>query len=235
MTRLAKLVGSLAAALTLSAPAYGYVSTYQVGFGPHIGSGSISNGANVRNASGYSLSLERHWPLGTSGIAIGPRFEVSNSFLSTREKADGLKSAATYDNRFVAAGVTLSHSVGNDHTFAQGAYLSAVVGRGYTKLTVDESTDRTYKQNLFGKISGNYAAGELGGWIPLKGNFGLNIAFMGSMYRADQSDATGTYEGDEIAADGTLSLVQGGYEAGELDRQVTIRTYAAKVGLALGF
>ena len=115
--------------------------------------------------------------------------------------------------------------------------VSAVAGRGYSKLAVDESTDRTYKQNLFGDISGNYFGSEIGGWVPLQGNFGINLAVLSSVYKVDQSNAAGTYEGDEVDADGNLSLVEGRYGEGDGDlaKQVTMRTLAVKVGLALGF
>lgn len=231
----ARFVACVALYFTATGNAQAYVSSYQIGFGPHVGGGVLSNGATVRHTSGYSLAVERHWALGTSGLSIGPRFEIANTFVSSRAKDGGTKSVATYDNRFVAAGLTLSQSVGNDRTFAQGAYLSAVAGRGYSKLQVDESTARTFKQNLFGQIAGNYAAAEVGSWVPLKGDFGLNIAIMTTQYQADQSGATGTFEGDEIGPNGELSLTEGAHSTGTLDSRLTMRTVAAKIGLALGF
>lgn len=222
------------AMLGVSQPAAAFVSDYQIGFGPHVGGGSASNGDKVRHTSGYSLSVERNWQLGEQ-LFIGPRFEVTNTFVNMRGEQGDATNVSTYDNRIVAAGLRVGQSVGNDHTFAQGAYLTAVYGRGYSKLAVDETTDLTYKQSLYGNISGDYFGGELGGWVPLKGNFGLNLALVGSVYRANQEDATGTYEGDGVDENGQLYLTQGQYDAGELDSRIVMRTVAVKIGLSLGF
>lgn len=222
------------ATLGVSSAASAFGSDYQIGFGPHVGGGTVSNEAKVRHTSGYSLSVERNWQLGES-LFIGPRFEVTNSFVNMRAEQAGTTNISTYDNRIVAAGFRVGQAVGNDHTFAQGAYLSAVYGRGYSKLAVDETTERTYLQSLYGNISGDYFGGELGGWVPLKGNFGLNIAVVGSLYRANQAAATGTYQGDQVDDNGQLQLTQGEYSTGELDSRIVMRTLAAKFGLSLGF
>jgi hypothetical protein len=218
-----------------AAPGSG-VGAFVVGFGPYIGGGQMSNGARVRHTSGYTLSIERNFAVG-GGFTLGPRVEVGNGFVNARASGDGETDVATYDNRIVAGGVRLAHPIGNALTFAQSAYLTAVVGRGYSKLSIDETTDRTYKQSLYGGINGTYLGSELGVWVPLKGSFGLNLAALASSYTADQSEVGGTYQGDEIGADGSLSLVEGTWspEDGTLDDQVTMRTVAMKVGLSLGF
>jgi hypothetical protein len=212
------------------------VGEFVVGFGPYIGGGQMSNGAKVRHTSGYVMSLERNFAIGRS-FTLGPRVEVGNGFVNARASGDGETDVATYDNRIVAGGVRLARSVGTSRTFAQSAYMTAVVGRGYSKLSIDETTDRTYKQSLYGGINGTYVGTELGAWIPLKGSFGLNLAALASSYTADQSEVGGTYQGDEIGDDGSLSLVEGTWapEDGSLDDQVTMRTFALKVGLSLGF
>lgn len=226
----------LLVAASLAPAAFGAVSEYQLGFGPFVGGGDISTGARVRTTSGYALSIERNWAL-SQNLALGPRFEFANAFVNTKETDGDSKTIATYDNRIVAAGFRLSRNVGNEHTFAQGVYLTAVAGKGYSKLSIDESTDLTYKQSLRGNISGNYFGGELGSWVPLKGSFGINVAFLSSIYEADQSDSPGTYQGDEIGPDGSLQLTQGQYEEGDgsLEKRVVMKTFAAKVGLSLGF
>lgn len=224
------------AALGFSPVSFAAVSEYQVGFGPYVGGGDISTGAKVRTTSGYALSIERNWALGAN-VALGPRFEFANAFVNTKKQDDDSKTIATYDNRIIAAGFRLSRNVGNDHTFAQGVYLTGVAGKGYSKLSIDESTERSYRQSLRGNISGNYFGGELGSWVPLKGNFGINLAALGSIYEADQSKSPGTYEGDEIGPEGNLQLTRGNYEEddGTLDDRVVMKTFALKVGLSLGF
>ena len=211
---------------------------YQVDFGPWVGSGSMSGGAKVTSTSGYSLAVARGFKVTDGGLTIGPRVEFSNGFLSAHSGADnGHGLTSTYDNRIFAGGVTISHPLGNAGTFAQGLYLNAMAGKAYSKLTVDDSADRTYLQNLYGNINGNYFAGELGAWIPIKGNFGVNLAFLASSYAADQAGRTGTYDGNKLNPDGSLALTTGAYGkgGGTLPDRVTLRTYAAKVGVALGF
>lgn len=224
------------AALGLAPAAFAEVSEYQLGFGPYVGGGDISTGAKVRSTSGYALSIERNWAL-SDKIALGPRFEFANAFVNTRQADGDTKTIATYDNRIIAAGFRLSRNVGNDHTFAQGVYLTGVAGKGYSKLSLDESTERSYRQSLRGNISGNYFGGELGSWVPLKGSFGINVAALGSIYEADQSKSPGTYEGDEVGPEGNLQLTKGEYEQddGTLDERVVMKTFALKVGLSLGF
>lgn len=224
------------ATLLASPAAFGATDT-QVGFGPFVGGGRISTGGDVRHTSGYALSVERRWNLG-AGLDIGPRLEVANAFVNTKEDLEGgEKRIATYDTRIVAAGITLRGAVGNSGTLAQAVYLSALAGRGYSKLTLDQSTDRTYMQNLYGKITGDYFSGELGASIPLKGDFGISLAFLGSLYRANQKDAPYSYQGDSVDADGNLSLVEGSGTPGDgsLDERAVIRTGAVKLALSLGF
>jgi len=222
--------------LLLASGAFGSVSEYQLGFGPFVGKGSISTGAQVRTATGYDLSIARNWEL-TDGLYLGPRFEVANSFVNAKSMHEGTSSIATYDNRIFAAGFKLSHKVGTPTSFAQGAYFSAVAGRGYSKLSIDQSSDKLFDQSLYGNISGNYFGAEIGTWIPLKGRFGLDIAMLGSLYQADQSEAPGTSAGNVIGQDGALELTASRHVPGDgsLSNQVSIRTYAAKVGLSMGF
>lgn len=211
-------------------------SDYQVSFGPFVGGGSATGNATVRHTSGYSVTLERHWFV-TPKIAIGPRVDMANSFVSTRADVGDAKVIGTYDNRFFAAGLRLSHAVGNDHTLAQGVYLAGVAGRGYSKLSLDESTDKSYVQSRFNNIAGNYFGGELGGYLPLKGSFGINIAALGSLYRADQRDAYGTSAGDRIDETGALSLVKASHAAGDgsLDDRIVLKSWAMKIGMSIGF
>lgn len=223
-------------ALVCATPALAETASVQVGFGPFVGGGDISTAARVRHTSGYELSVERNFQI-LPGLAIGPRIELANAFVNVKSSSPGEKDIGTYDNRIVAAGFNLSQAVGNDGTLAQGLYLTGVAGKAFSKLTVDHSTDKTYKQSLYGNINGRYFGGELGAWIPLKGNFGVNLAFLSNIYYADQSAAPGTYDGDEVDSQGNLSLVQGQHEKddGSLAPNVVMKTYAAKVGLSLGF
>jgi hypothetical protein len=226
-------------ALSASSSAGAYTSDYHLNFGPYVGGGDISDGATVRHTSGYTLAVERNWAVGTSGLSVGPRIEVSNGFVNTRNKdaASGVTSVATYDNRIFAAGVRVSQNVGAPHTFAQGIYLTAVAGKAYSKLAIDDTGADSFIQRSYGNISGNFFGSELGGWIPLKDNFGINLAVLGSSYRANQSDATGSFEG-EVQNDNGLSLTSGSYDGtadNKLADSVVMKTVAGRIGLSLGF
>src|SRR4051812_21306515 len=100
--RVSRLALALGASLLLASPALAANGEgVQVGFGPFVGSGSISTGAQVRHASGYALSVERAWAL-TDTLALGPRIEVANAFINTRDSGAGdSKVIGTYDNRIV--------------------------------------------------------------------------------------------------------------------------------------
>lgn len=224
------------AALTITSSAGAYTSDYQLNFGPYVGGGDISNGSQVRHTSGYTLAVERHWPVNNLGLSIGPRIEITNGFVNSKFNNDSIKSVATYDNRIFAAGFRISQSVGADYTFAQGVYLTAVAGKGYSKLSIDDTGDTLFMQRTYGNISGNFFGTEVGGWIPLAGNFGLNLAFLANAYQANQRQVTGTYEG-EIPQEQGLTLVQGSYddEDSGLESSVTMKTFAGRIGLSLGF
>ncbi len=230
-----RLIATLAAAgCLLAQPAFGYVSGYQVGLGPYVGGGTVTGNARVRHTSGYFVAVEQHWQLAPS-LYLGPRFEIANGFVNTKAKTGDVSAISTYDNRIFSGGLRLSRTVGNPYTLAQGAYLTAMVGQAYTKLSVDEASRSTFRQNLYGNISGPYASSELGGWIPLRGTFGINLALLGSIYRADQSKASGSFQGDDVGPGGELTLTQGPAEAEDLANSVTIRTVAMKVGVSIGF
>lgn len=221
----------------LSSPAEGAaVADLQVGLGPFVGGGTMSTGARVRHTSGYQVLLQRSFPLGY-GFALGPRLEVSNALVNARADADGLTRISTYDNRIFAAGLRLSHPVGNAGTLAQEAYLAAVAGRGFSKLAVDESADENFRQSLYSGITGNYFGGELGALLPVRGNFGIELALMSSVYAAEQAGIGGTWKSDGVNPDGSYGLTEGTYDADDsgLTRRVVMRTVAVKVGLALGF
>lgn len=231
-----KSVLSLALLLVVAAPSLAApASDYEVNFGPFVGSGSLSTGAKVQHVSGYALSVERHWQL-AERVSLGPILEVSNALVNLRAKDGDETTLGTYDNRIFAAGFRLQTPVGNQGTLAQALYLSALAGRGFSKLAVDESTTSTFTQKLYGNIQGDYFAGEAGAWLPMKGSFGLNLAFLGSSYRVDQSESTGTFEGDE-QRDGQIYLREGTVTKAEraLPSSTVMRSYALKVGLSLGF
>lgn len=232
------MLRSIATVILLITPsvAGAYTSNYQLNFGPYVGGGDISNGARVRHTSGYSLAVERNWKFSDS-LAIGPRVEITNGFVNAKLNSNDLNSVATYDNRIIAAGFRLSHAVGNSGTFAQGVYLTATIGKGYSKLSIDDTGDTVFVQRNYGNISGNFFGSELGGWIPLKENFGVNIAFTANSLTANQENVSFTYQ-SEVPGDAGLGLTSGSGKDSSLNTledKVTMKTYAGRIGLSLGF
>ena len=232
------MLRTIIAPIFLLAPsvAGAYTSEYQLNFGPYVGGGDISNGGRVRHTSGYTLAVERNLKFGDS-LAIGPRVEITNGFVNAKLNANDLNSVATYDNRIIAAGLRISHAVGNSGTFAQGVYLTAVAGKGYSKLSIDDTGDSVFVQRNYGNISGNFFGSEFGGWIPLKENLGVNIAFTANSLTANQDDVSFSYQRQIPREDG-ISLTSGSGKDSSLNTledKVTMKTYAGRIGLSLGF
>jgi hypothetical protein len=228
----------LAGLCCLSGAAWGasYNAPYTLEFGPYVGSGNTSNQATVRHASGYAFSLDRNFSIG-AGLTLGPRIEFVNGFMTTRTEDSSTKRINSFDHRILAAGFKLGQTVGANHTFIQGAYLNAVFGRGTSTLTVSESAEKTFVLHNYENISGSYAAGEIGAWIPIKGTLGINVAYLTSVYEANQSAATGTSEGDVIDDEGKFFELRETVAADQngLDDRIVLKSRAIKIGLGLGF
>jgi hypothetical protein len=227
------LVGCFAATSAMSKP---HVSLYEIGFGPYIGGGSISDSSTVRHTSGYAVSVERNWEIG-KGFTLGPRFEMISGGMSTKISNSDLTSINSYDSSIGALGAKLAFGNGKSHTLIQGAYIVGMVGKGSTDLTINESTERTYNQNRLTDISGDYSSIELGTWIPIKGSFGVNVAMLTSTYMADFRDAKGTRTGDEIDEQGNLFALTSDVDAESsgVGKAATLTSVAVKIGLVLGF
>jgi hypothetical protein len=163
--------------------------------------------------------------------------ELSNLVVSAQISKDGTKNVLTYDNRIISGGITLSREARLPIPGLQYPYISLSGGRAFSKVTRDESASRTFRQSLFSGISGIQWSGEIGSWIPLKPDFGLSLALIGSSYQADQSRASGTFQGEVLAADDSLSLVTGSQDgpSSGLASTLTIDTYSAKVGVFFQF
>jgi len=233
------MLRSLAALVLMLIPSLSqaYSSEYQLNFGPYVGGGDVSNGARVRHTSGYTIAVDRNWKLNEQGLAIGPRLEITNGFVNSKLVDNELKSIATYDNRIFAAGFRISQTVGNPRTFAQGVYLTAVAGKGYSKLSIDDTGDTVFVQRNYGNISGNFFGSELGGWIPLRDKLGINVAFTAHSLIANQDNVSFTYE-SEFPRDSGLGLTSGSGKDSSLNTledKVTMKTYAGRIGLSLGF
>jgi hypothetical protein len=211
---------------------------FVVAFGPFVGGGRTDAGSRVRHASGYSLAVERPFAIGSAGLTIGPRLELGNSFINTKDKVAAVTAVSTYDTRLLGAGVTLSQKVGTPTSLAQKVYLAATAGKGYSKITLDETSETAYRQSELENMSGNWFQGELGTFMPLKGALGVSLALIGSRLEIDQSAAHGTFRGDEVQEDGSLALVSGSVDnerEKKLAEKASFDTLALRLGLSIGF
>lgn len=213
---------------------------YGLSFGPFLGGGNLSTTADVRQASGYSVSADGRFRI-SEALMLGPRVEFTNAFVNTKAASGNTEALATYDHRIVAAGAVLSHDLGspaaNEDTSTRRAYVAVTGGQGYSKLAVDENGPRHFIQSQFGDLAGTYGAVETGAWLPLNGRVGVNLALLGSLYRLDQSEAKGTFEGERVRDDGRELRLQGkrGPETNALSDRAVFKTYAGKLTIAVGF
>ena len=209
-----------------------------VGFGPFVGGGRTDAGGRVRHASGYNLVIERPFVLGPLGFSIGPRIELCNSFINTKDKIAGNSLIATYDSRLLGAGIIASKTMGSTMTLAQRLYFAAMTGKAYTKISMDESNDKIYRQSELDNVNGHWFQGELGAFMPLKGSLGVSLALLGNRLTVDQASARGTYEGDAIADDGSLTLISGNVDNArdkKLSDRAAFDTLGLRLGLMIGF
>ena len=234
---LAWLVSAIAQAQVIRAPqaAAATPDSFVIDFGPMVGGGSASDGATVRSVSGYLLALERPVHLGR-GISIGPRLEIANTFANTRAATDTGTTLSAYDQRILSLGARLAKRLGQGET-APSLFATVVSGRGVSKLTVDESSPRAFRESLYGNIATNHLASEVGGWLPVGPGFSLSVGVLLGRDQLDLRDATGSYQGNGVRSDGSLTLTEGAHGAsdGSLASTVTLRAYAMKVGLGLSF
>lgn len=209
-----------------------------VAFGPFVGGGRTDAGGRVRHASGYSLAVERPIALSSGGFSIGPRLELGNSFINTKDKGPATTTVSTYDSRLIGAGIVASQKVGTPTALAQRVYLAATAGRGYSKISLDESSETVYRQSELENISGTWMQSELGAFMPLKGSLGVSLALIGSRLALDQSAARGTFRGDEVGEGGSLTLVSGSIDnerEKKLAEKAAFDTLALRLGLSIGF
>jgi hypothetical protein len=215
-------------------------TTFRVELSPQVGSGRLSSGEAVRHTTGYGVSISHDltWSwLREAGIKLSPKAEVTNSVLSAQRSRNETKSVLTYDNRIISGGLTISPLVKAPIPGLEFPYASLAIGRGFSKVTIDESASRTFRQSLYAGISGTFWSAEIGSWIPLKPDFGLSLGLVGSSYTADQSRASGTFQGEVLAPDESMSLVSGSQDGSSsgLAKTLTIDTYSAKVGVFFQF
>jgi len=221
--------------ITYVTPAQADISNYALSFGPYVGGGTQSNGAQVRHSSGFKVGLARRFVLGQT-MTIGPEIQVGNGLVNSKKYEGGHKTISNYDNRFFVGGVRLGKLYGSD-TLTDEAYVSVLGGFAQSKLNEEESAGNTFIQKDYHQIQGRYGVAELGTRIQLRRNFSVDLAMVGHYYRAEQENASGNIDGTVSNDEGTFEL----NEREEKDRYDNLariliqRSVAATVGVSLGF
>jgi hypothetical protein len=210
-----------------------FAENWKVDFGPFAGTGSISDAEKIRHATGISFAISRTWALNNK-TSIGPMVELINSFVSGRTHSERGTSISSFDHRVASAGFIV------DHSFAQGKptiFLTALLGKGITKLDIDESTSNSFLQYQNSGVPLNYREVALGTAIPI-GNSGstVNLAVLDSNYTVDQSHAVATVNREERNAKG-IELTSGveTAERQNLKPKSNQRILGLKIGLTMGF
>ena len=215
-------------------------TTFATNLSPSYGRGTADSNLKIVDAVGVGLGTNALFAV-TERLAIGPCLELSTATVyGSGTTADGEKVIATYNHRIAAAGLA-----GQWRLFAKddapALYSNVLLGRGTSRVKVDQSTTSQYEASTYDGIKGDYAALELGARFNLTGRLHLLAGLLASQYSADQSAAKGDMRRQSFALfRNDLGREAGGYRntngpAEALAGHVTLRTYAAKTGIAFDF
>ena len=208
----------------------------QFSVSPFVGNGSTSTGKSIQNNSGLSISADL--PFKTAERThIGPRIEAINSMVNTTYASDGnLK--ASYDHRIFAAGIYLEKLIGARPSTADdlpiSIYGTAIYGKNFSKLILDESTDTTFSQTSYSGISGDYYSGEIGFRLPVKKSFSISLGITAATTNINQN-VVGQGQDEQVIDRAYLTSEVNRNAADLLPVEVTQKTLAAKAGFTLGF
>jgi hypothetical protein len=213
---------------------------FRIELSPQVGAGSMTSGERVRHTSGYGLTIGKPWQtswLARERLQVVPKIEFLSLIINSQGDAGDVKRISTYDHRIIAVGVSLNRQVDHFNRFWDGLFLGFSYGKGFSKLTINESTARTFRQSQFSGISGTHIAAEVGTFLPLKQDFGLSFGLFTNHFQAQQSGAKGTFQGEELGSDDSLSLVSGTNtaEGAGLKAKVGMSSYGAKLGIVFDF
>jgi hypothetical protein len=212
------------------------VSDYNLSFGPYVGGGTQSNGADVRHSSGFKVAMDRRFFI-APGISVGPRAEVGNGIVSTKLYSADRKILSTYDNRFFTGGIKIGKLYG-DADLTDEFYLTLLTGFAQTKLEEEESADNTFVQKKYHGIQGQYSIAEIGTKIQVRRNFSLDLAVVGHLYKANQNKANANIEGTVSDKNGSHALQDDSEQKEQFDHlnpKIVQKTLAATLGISLGF
>lgn len=206
-------------------------------FGPAVGGGKGSENTDIRYASGFDLSLSKFFPLSSTlglPLAVGPQLSLSNMILDTKFEQEDERYVGRYDQRTGAVGLRLKwdkrYGAWNTPLFG-----SVSGGLTFSKLSLNRTTADTFQKIDVNQINGRSLQVELGTGFELTERFDLLASWTNTLYRLDQTNARGTFEGESLSQDG-LGLIQGSYSPTDIDEFMapnpTLRLWAFKVSFA---
>lgn len=198
---------------------------------PFWGTGNLSNHAEVKSHIGIKMALDKVFEVRGS-FYLGPRVEIGNSYLTTSSNRQQNKVLSTYDNRFVMGGLRAGFWFGEE-THPSDLYVAGGVGRGYSKLQMDESGDNYYAQRKVNKIEGQYKGIELGGNWHVRRGFSFNGSLFTHVYDANQNEAKHSVD-SEVATTKGIQLTSGD-ELDDIDTKVKQTTFGLALGFTIGF
>jgi hypothetical protein len=218
-------------ATLLTKPAF--CKNWTVDFGPFAGTGATSDPEKIRHATGISFAVSRTWAL-TNHTSIGPVVQLINSFVSARSESEGKRSISTFDHRVASGGVVINQSFGSNQP---SLFLAALLGKGMTKLAIDESSANSFLQFQNAGVPLTYGNLEVGTSVPVgSDDNAIKVSVLGSNYIVDQSGAVATVSREERTPNGIeLRSETVSAEAQNLRPKANQKIAALKIGLAMGF
>lgn len=219
-----------------AAPAIFAAGTFDAEVAPFIGGGTTS-GAQVTAVSGASVALGRDFELGSAGLRVAPRLEVTNSLIDTKTVRGDTTTLGSYNNTVLAVGGRVSDRFGAFGWVGQRVYGSLMLGRSFSRLSLDTSSRDASTIADYQDITGTYAAAEVGTLLPLRSGFGLTLAAVSGLYVQNQGRASGSFAENRLNSGGQLALGGGDQSADRalLPGRIVQRTLALKCGLTLVF
>ncbi len=208
-----------------------------LGFGPFVGGGRGSDGMDVRYASGFELNLSKVFSfketLGAP-IALGPQLAVSNTVVSTKTAVNETdKSLNRYDHRTGLLGIKFKwdESYG---LWSTPLFITASSGITFSKLSSDKTTANSFQQIDINRIIGRVYQGEIGSAITLTDGLSAQLSWVNTLYRLDQTQSQGTFEGEYLGDDQSLGLLEGTYtlEGLGFPSRPILRIWSIKLGLS---
>ncbi len=220
--------------LFTAAPAVAQNSMSGIQFGPHVGGGTVSTGAEVRHTTGmrgsYYYGVAR---LGAWHLA--PEVELGMNLLTSRDSDGASKEIGNFEHRQIGLGMRVVRSFGSKVDSPE-VFAKISGGAVSSNVRFDQSGADTFVKTELEGIRGSYIATEIGtSWI-LQDNLAVTGGLLFSRLQLDQTGVSGKQTTEQDSATGLLlterNVNREDLQLGEYSQQSTV---AASAGLQLRF